>query len=52
MNATELEILSENKMSQIRGGDQWMWFENQWIWIKTLNLGGEDTPPPHLLPTH
>lgn len=46
MNTTELEKLSENEMSQIRGGGYWAWIKDQWIWINTLNLGDEDTPPP------
>lgn len=48
MNATELEKLSENEMSQTRGGGQWIWIEEQkqWIWMTSYNLGGEDTPPP------
>ena len=39
MNATELEKLSENEMSQTRGGGQWVWFKDQWIWIGKYDLG-------------
>ncbi len=48
MNATELEKLSENEMSQTRGGGQWVWIEEQkrWIWMTSYDLGGKDTPPP------
>ena len=46
MNETELEKLSENEMSQTRGGGQWAWFKGQWIWIEKYDLGGEDTPLP------
>lgn len=45
MNATEFEKLSENEMSQTRGGGQWIWIEGQWIWITGYDLGDEDTPP-------
>lgn len=42
MNATEFEKLSENEMSQIRGGGQWIWVMGQWGWIEMSDLGDED----------
>lgn len=45
MNIAELEKLSEKEMSQIRGGTgQWVFIDNQWIWVEDYNL--EDNPPP------
>lgn len=46
MNATELEKLSENEMSQTRGGGQWIWLTDQWIWLGDRSLGDEDNLPP------
>lgn len=45
MNTAELEKLSEQEMSQIRGGTgRWVFINNEWIWVETLDL--EDNPPP------
>lgn len=39
----ELEKLSENEMSHIKGGDgYWVMIDDQWIWVETYGLGDED----------
>lgn len=43
MKTTELEKLSENEMSQIKGGGRWIWINGELIWIDTYDLGGNDS---------
>lgn len=39
----ELEKLSENEMSHIKGGDgYWDMIDGRWIWVETYGLGDED----------
>lgn len=42
MNTTELNKLSENEMSQIKGGENWIFVNGQWVCIDTFDLGDED----------
>lgn len=46
MNTTGLEKLSENEMSQIKGGEKWLFINGEWICIEPYDLEDEDTPLP------
>lgn len=40
---TEFEKLSENEMSQIKGGEgQWILYDGQWYWIDKLDSDGRE----------
>lgn len=43
MNTTGLEKLSENEMSQIKGGEgYWVLWNGEWRWVNTYDLDDED----------
>ncbi|WP_300700610.1 bacteriocin [Bacteroides sp.] len=42
MNTTKTEKLSEEEMSQIKGGGRWVLVEGTWHWIETFDLGEEE----------
>lgn len=46
MKTIELEKLSKNEMSQIRGGElspgQWIYLNGEWIYIERYDLGEDN----------
>lgn len=38
----ELEKLSENEMSQIKGGEEWIYINGTWVCIDPFTLGDEN----------
>lgn len=45
MKTLQLEKLSENEMSLIKGG-KWMFIDGEWHWVVTMDLKDDEVPPP------